>query len=251
MAGTENQVVKRGKPWEIPSENFKYCTCAAFAPAWRCCITCFGYQAVIAAVFDHRPIELLQHVAARLSAGELGEDGRQFAQGLLDYLAGASSGLSLEEALGLKVDAGGVPWWNAAARSRRDRLLYELATRFCGSAAATLGAEVRRYERSTWQRTDRGLADMPPSYRGTPRELLFAAFRENESFALGRMPSSTSQLRRIIATHSSEKESCARGIPPLHARADVLSCESGNGKQNADEQNHPKAIERRRRRSGA
>ena len=72
--------------------------------------------------------------------------------------------------------------------------LWAILLACIAAATSTLRREVNRY-RETWQRRDQGLSAMPAAYAGTPRELLYRAFRENES-ARARMPTSARQFQR-------------------------------------------------------
>lgn len=58
----------------------------------------------------------------------------------------------------------------------RDGCLRELNRRFDMSAAA-ISEAMLAYETTAWRRGDRVRPTCPPAYAGTPRELLFIAFR--------------------------------------------------------------------------
>lgn len=196
---------------------------------------------------DHaKPIEDLREVAARLRASELGDAGLRFARGLDAYLEHASAGMTLEAAVGIKVEPGGSPWWVEDARKRRDQLIGEFAVRFCCADTTTARAELRRYEDGAWRR-DKRLTAMPSSYSGTPRELLYRAFRVNESIAPGRMPASDKHLGRIIASYCSKSGMPGHEIPPFRVPAmPTTSTSRAKGCDHVAGKN-PKITERRRR----
>jgi hypothetical protein len=106
--------------------------------------------------------------------------------------------LSLEEALGLRYGRGGVPWWRERAIRERDAALRKLADG-CGAGLSIcqrskeIETLARRYGASAWLR-DRKCQEMPASYAGTPRELLWRAFRSGAT-----MPLSERQVRNIIS----------------------------------------------------
>ena len=140
---------------------------------------------------DGKPIDVLREVADRLRTGDDIE--RRFALGLDAYLEHAAAGMTLGAALGLKP-----AWWLDDARRCRNATLGDFARMYCGGDVDTLRREVNRY-RETWQRRDQGLSAMPAAYAGTPRELLYRAFRENKS-ARARMPTSARQFQRIVTS---------------------------------------------------
>lgn len=104
---------------------------------------------------------------------------------------------SLNEALDLRTDRGGVPWWMEEAIRTRDSALRDIA-RYCFPDEAKTGRARRvqqmtvRYAASAW-RFDRERETMPPNYRGTPKEHLWCAFRSGAA-----MPISERQLRNIL-----------------------------------------------------
>jgi hypothetical protein len=135
----------------------------------------------------------IRRIAQRARAGALGADGEWFAAGLETHLV--KPDCPLDHAMSLA--------WGNACRRRRDQGLREYAGRHCrdpilSRQAARLAIEVERYERGNW-RHDRLRTEMPKSYIGTPHELLFLAFTENEAITPHRaMPSSVKQLMKII-----------------------------------------------------
>ena len=169
----------------------------------------------------------MREVAERLRDGAAGDAGAWLAKAVEAYLNGARDGLTLEQALGVKVDAGGSPWWIEEAREDRDRVLREYARRFCPAegAVAALGSDLTRYARARWKR-DRRLKEMPVAYRATQFELLYRAFRANESVAPGRMPASDRQLRGILASHCAIKQKLGGETPPFHRREVVATSAS-------------------------
>ena len=150
----------------------------------------------------------LRQVADALRAGAAGDAGQWLAARLDAYLIGAKSGVTLEAALGIKVDVGGEAWWTAENRKRRDDAVAEYIAR---CSASDPGLEIKRYESGAWLR-DRRAAEMPPAYAGTAREFLHRALRTNKSVAPGRMPSSLAYLRRVLASHSTATKKDAHEI---------------------------------------
>lgn len=197
---------------------------------------------------NDKAIEDLREVAARLRAGELGGIGLRFARGLDAYLELARAGMTLDQALGVKVEPGGSPWWVEDARERRDELVGEFAVCFCSAHTATARGEMRRYEDGAWRR-DKRLAAMPSSYSGTPRELLYQAFRVNESIAPGRMPASDKHLWRVIASYCGKSENPGHEIPPFRVQAPAATSTKLKGRGHVGEKNS-KPLERRRARGG-
>ena len=201
---------------------------------------------------NDKAIEDLREVARRLRAGELGDLGLRFAVGLDRYLADAHAGTTLDQALGVKVEPGESPWWIEDERERRNNFLREAARRFCpaSSAAATLAHELGRYEAGAWQRDKKHLPTMPLAYAGTLRELLFHALRVNKSIAPWRMPVSERQLRHILASHCSDKETLGGEIPSFRpvepaatSASNLRGCDDASGK-------NPKIAQWGRRRRG-
>lgn len=84
----------------------------------------------------------------------------------------------------------------AARRRRRDDALRAIATQLGGISVAARAAAVRRACRHyaiRWQRSDRHRAEMSEQYRGTIDEQFWIAFQA------GPVPTSSSQLRQILA----------------------------------------------------
>ena len=104
---------------------------------------------------------------------------------------------SIDDALGLRQPRGGVPWWLIESMYARDGALRDLAALVAEGAALSIQArEVRRitvrYGASAW-RHDRERDEMPARYRGTPRELVWQAFKSGAPMPLGER-----QLRNIL-----------------------------------------------------
>ncbi len=116
-----------------------------------------------------------------------------------NYLQGAHTGVSLEQAFGLTVGPGGNPWWREAARKARDDAIRRLADRHFGNldlngqADAILTA-IRRYRGGCWHH-DRSGDRMPESYAGTRSELLYETLRRGG----GIVPESKKHLLRILS----------------------------------------------------
>ncbi len=145
---------------------------------------------------DVEPIEDLLEVAALMHAGELGEVGLRVARRFDVYFDQARDGMTLDQAAGVKPSGGARPWWLVAAQRRRNEALRELSRLFCNGRVESVKTEIDAYQRGQWGR-DRDLPECPAAYRGTARELLFLAFRENV-LAGRHMPTSIKQLRRIL-----------------------------------------------------
>lgn len=108
---------------------------------------------------------------------------------------------SFDEAFGLPSNRGGVPLWKQMRIRDRDEALRALATTI--EEDASLSARVRtiqqmtlRYGASAW-RHDAARRRMPDSYAGTPRELLWRAFRAGAAMPLGER-----RLRTILSAGS-------------------------------------------------
>jgi hypothetical protein len=117
------------------------------------------------------------------------------AQGLEIYLNHQAG--SLQEALGLRVPKGGVPWWREEAIRRRDGALRQLANIYlCGLSATGKAREIeriaRRYAASAW-RFDALREDMPREYAGKMQQWIWAAFKSGAPMPLGQR-----QLRQIL-----------------------------------------------------
>lgn len=104
---------------------------------------------------------------------------------------------SLDEAFGLCLGRGGLPWWVEEANRKRDQALRDLARSVCADGGPTARARIvktlsHRYAASAW-RHDLGHDAMPMHYRGTGKEYLWAAFKSG-----ARMPLCERQLRNIL-----------------------------------------------------
>ena len=159
-------------------------------------------------------IHLLHEIAQRCLTGEpLKPESARWLGGILDdFLEHRID--SLEDAMGLAQDRGGLPWWLELAIRKRDAALRELAIRFLGTATVRVKARrVRlmavRYAEACWQ-ADRSFNAVPQRYIGTPNEWLWRAFRSG-----ARMPIGERQLRSIltpIPPKSSPQDSLLRGL---------------------------------------
>ena len=96
----------------------------------------------------------LARIAAAIKASELpsATDRAWLAESLEQYFAAAGQGVSLETAFGLTPGPGGVTWWAAERRDRRDALLrgvhgYHFADLTAPEAARAIHAAWRRYSR--------------------------------------------------------------------------------------------------------
>ena len=105
--------------------------------------------------------------------------------------------LTLDEAFEIIRAPGGIPWWREEAIRSRDAALRELARRYWPNLSVTSRARnistlCRRYAATAW-RHDRERGQMPASYSGTPRELIWTAFKSD-----ARMPIGERQLRNNL-----------------------------------------------------
>src|ERR1051326_1508102 len=104
---------------------------------------------------------------------------------------------SLNDAFGIRNARGGITWRTEVCIRRRDAALRALATTFMADLSISAQAErthqlSSRYAASAW-RFDRERQDMPASYRGTPHEMLWLAFKSGAT-----MPLCKRQLRTIL-----------------------------------------------------
>lgn len=142
-------------------------------------------------------VEKLREISRRCRAGE------PIDANLLQWLGGAlaafleQNSASLEEAMGLRYGRGGMPWWREEATRRRDTALRKVADIFFAdlgicARSREIAVLARRYAASTW-RFDSAQDEMPPIYRGTPREGLWDAFKSGAAMPLGER-----QIRNIV-----------------------------------------------------
>ena len=105
---------------------------------------------------------------------------------------------SIDDAMGLRSDRGGVPWWMEEAMRKRDQALRMLAEQF----AAHLGSSAQaryiyqlaiRYAASAW-RFDRERATLPEGYAGSVHEYLWRAFTSGAPMPIGER-----RLRTLLA----------------------------------------------------
>jgi hypothetical protein len=142
-------------------------------------------------------IESLREISRRCQTAEpLDEElARWLGDSLERFLAHGCR--TLDEALGLCFPQGGVPWWMEEAIRTRDEVLRAFADTLDPDLSTTGRArEIRaitlRYAASAW-RHDRERHEMPPTYAGTPKELLWRAFKSGAAMPLGER-----QLRTIL-----------------------------------------------------
>jgi hypothetical protein len=142
-------------------------------------------------------IELLENISARCLAGQPLNEGQRHWLGrvLAEYLAHRCP--TIEDAMQLRGDRGGIPWWREQANRKRDAALRELAARYFGGLSVTAqAAQLRvltvRYAASTW-RFDRKRDAMPTHYVGCMHEWLWRAFASGAPMPIGER-----QLRNIL-----------------------------------------------------
>jgi len=89
----------------------------------------------------------------------------------------------MDKALELDAGPGKDPWWVVKARQRRNQAIRDFVRAMFddvgteGGVPKAAGREIRKYQTDVWPR-DRTRSAMPDTYRGTPREFLYTAFRE-------------------------------------------------------------------------
>ncbi len=143
-------------------------------------------------------LDCLREIALKGLSGEpLDEDLSQWLGNALEQFLSRHC-QTIEDALGLKFPQGGIPWWREEANRKRDSALRELAQRFFGDRSPCAKArEIQviadRYAASAW-RHDRDRDELPQHYAGTPRGLLWEAFKSGAI-----MPIGDRQLRNIFA----------------------------------------------------
>jgi hypothetical protein len=143
-------------------------------------------------------IQLLQTINTRCQAGLPLEEPqlRWIGEVLTKFLTHRSP--TIEDAMQLRSDRGGIPWWREQANRKRDAALRELASRHLGHLSVTSQArQVHtlsiRYAASAW-RFDREREAMPQHYAGTPNQCLWTAFA-----SAAPMPIGERQLRTILS----------------------------------------------------
>jgi hypothetical protein len=158
-------------------------------------------------------IELLESITARCLAGQQLEEGQRhwLGRALAEYLAHRCP--TIEDAMQLRGDRGGIPWWREQANRKRDAALRELAARHFARLSVTAQArEIHtlslRYAASAWL-FDRERETMPPHYAGTAKECLWRAFATRAPMPIGER-----QLRHILPGAPP-----AAGTGPAQARA--------------------------------
>lgn len=142
-------------------------------------------------------IELLESISARCLADQPLDQGQRHWLGrvLAEYLAHRCP--TIEDAMELRGDRGGIPWWREQANRKRDAALRELAARHFAQLSVTARARQLytlglRYAASAW-RFDRERETMPPHYAGTANQWLWAAFASGAPMPIGER-----QLRHIL-----------------------------------------------------
>jgi len=142
-------------------------------------------------------IELLENISARCLADQPLDQGQRhwLGRALAEYLAHRCP--TIEDAMELRGDRGGIPWWREQANRKRDAALRELAARHFAQLSVTAQARQLhtlslRYAASAWL-FDREREAMPPHYAGTSKEWLWLAFA-----ARAPMPIGERQLRHIL-----------------------------------------------------
>jgi hypothetical protein len=145
-----------------------------------------------------KSIEELREIARCCKLGlPLGSDlASWLGRSIDDFLAHRSP--TIDDALGLRMPRGGMPWWREEATRKRDELLRLLALKhFAHFSISQQAHQIRlmllRYAASGW-RFDSRMDEMPAGYRGTSSELLWRAFKTGAAIPIGER-----QLRTILA----------------------------------------------------
>ncbi|MDH3233908.1 MAG: hypothetical protein OEQ29_10290 [Alphaproteobacteria bacterium] len=142
-------------------------------------------------------IESLREISRRCQTAEpLDEELAQWLGEALERFL-AHSCRTIDEAFGLCFPQGGVPWWMEEAIRTRDEALRAFGGTLDPDLSTTARArEVRaltlRYAASAW-RHDRERDELPATYAGTPKELIWRAFKSGAAMPLGER-----QLRTIL-----------------------------------------------------
>ncbi len=143
-------------------------------------------------------IELLENISARCLADQPLDQGQRHWLGrvLAEYLAHRCP--TIEDAMELRGDRGGIPWWREQANRKRDAALRELAARHFAELSITARARhmrllTVRYAASAW-RFDRNRAAMPAQYAGSVHEWLWRAFSSGAPMPIGER-----QLRHVLS----------------------------------------------------
>jgi hypothetical protein len=119
------------------------------------------------------------------------------ASSLQSFLDQRSS--SLNDAFGVRNARGGIPWRMEASIRVRDAALRSLSKAQLTELSISARAErihqaSVRYAASSW-RFDREREEMPSTYRGTPQQFLWEAFKSGAT-----MPLCPRQLRTILVS---------------------------------------------------
>lgn len=150
-----------------------------------------------ARAFPGNSVEKLREISRRCQSGEAIDTNlsQWLGRALAAFLEQNTD--SLEEAMGLRYGRGGMPWWREEATRKRDAALRKVAGGFfadLGTCARSreIAALAQRYAATAW-RFDNAQDEMPPIYRGTPREDLWVAFKSGAAMPLGER-----QIRNIV-----------------------------------------------------
>ena len=124
-----------------------------------------------------------------------GELARWLSRSLESFLAHRSP--SLNDAFGLRMPKGGIPWWREETIRQRDAALRQLAAMHLGhlsvaAQAREIGRLARRYASGNW-RFDREREPMPSEYEGRQQKWIWIAFKTGAAMPLGER-----QLRQIL-----------------------------------------------------
>ena len=146
-------------------------------------------------------IEYLREISRHCRSGEpLPEDlARWLGLSLEEFLTHRA--LSIEDAMGIRSDRGGVPWWMEEAMRKRDHALRELAHHFAPHLGSTAQARhiyqlAIRYAASAW-RFDRDATCLPKGYAGSHNEYLWHSFRSGAPMPIGER-----RLRDVLRTQN-------------------------------------------------
>jgi hypothetical protein len=134
----------------------------------------------LASDFAHPGLAALERLKRIVEAVRDTPDGEWFDAVLTRYVAGAPAGVRLDEAVGVAVALGGVPWWTEQRRATREAAIRELAATFTGPpwCRAQAVADALRYYQSTGWRHDKARGG--PWTSDPRRKLMFEIFAVDE-----------------------------------------------------------------------
>ena len=170
---------------------------------------------------DAAPIDRLRAIARHLDEIQH-PDATWFAAALAAYESGARHGMTLDDALGLRVGQGERPWWAVEAMQQRDELLRAIARQHFPSmsrraAAAAIAHELNRYRESRW-RVDRAYRQPPAQLLGSVRAELFRLLKLDVPLGVGTLRRALDSAREPLAHETGISVRQRRGHAPAAER---------------------------------